>query len=143
MKKLSHGVGDHNIPMNHVDYAPTSLGLCGIDVPDWMMGTDYSGLRLKQPPKEPYPESAYLLLVTPTCHGYSTDRPWRGVVTRDGWKYTVFEGQPWMLFNLNADPYEQANLAHNSVFWNERKRLHGLLEDWIEKTGDSFLLPAE
>ncbi len=128
--------------MNHVDYAPTSLGLCGIKVPDWMMGTDYSGLRLKKKPEEPYPESAYLQLVTPTRHGYSTDRPWRGVVTRDGWKYTVLEGQPWMLFNLNEDPYEQANLAHNSIFGNERKRLQGLLEDWIEKTGDNFLLPS-
>ncbi|MDF3129534.1 sulfatase [Kiritimatiellaeota bacterium B1221] len=138
-----HGCGDYNIPMNHVDYAPTSLGLCGIDVPDWMMGTDYSGLRLKKKPEQPYPESAYLQLVTPTCHGYSTDRPWRGVVTRDGWKYIVLEGQPLMMYNLNEDPYEQANLAHNSIFWKDRRRLHGLLEEWIEKTEDDFQLPTE
>ncbi|WFB35425.1 sulfatase [Kiritimatiellota bacterium B12222] len=137
-----HGVGTHNIPMNHVDYAPTSLGLCGLDVPDWMMGTDYSALRLKKQPKEPYPESAYLQLVTPTCHNHSTDRPWRGVVTRDGWKYTVLEGQPWMLYNLNEDPYEQANLAHNNLFKKERRRLQNMLEEWIEKTGDSFPLPT-
>jgi hypothetical protein len=31
--------------MNHVDVAPTSLGLAGIAVPQWMEGTDYSHIR--------------------------------------------------------------------------------------------------
>ena len=29
------------------------------------------------------------------------------MVTRDSWKYVVLEGQPWMLHNLNEDPYEE------------------------------------
>jgi arylsulfatase A-like enzyme len=132
--------GSRDIPMNHVDLGPTSLGLCGIDVPEWMQGTDYSAERIKGKESPEYPESAYLQLVRPTGHGYSTDRPWRGVVTRDGWKYAVLEGQPWMMFNLNEDPYEMANLAHNSAFGKDRERLHALLADWIEKTGDDFSL---
>ena len=28
-------------PINHVDIAPTTLGLCGIRPPEWMQGTDY------------------------------------------------------------------------------------------------------
>ncbi|MEM7807414.1 MAG: sulfatase, partial [Planctomycetota bacterium] len=93
--------------INHVDLAPTSLGLCGIDPPDWMRGTDYSHLRCHDRPAKDVPDSAYLSLVEPTLHGHSTDRPWRGLVTRDGWKYVCLEHQPWLLFNLNDDPYEQ------------------------------------
>ncbi|NGP45267.1 hypothetical protein G4V62_09985 [Bacillaceae bacterium SIJ1] len=50
------------------------------------------------------------------------DKPWRGVVTVDGWKYVCFEGVPWLMFNLNEDPYEQVNLAHNSLYKKERKK---------------------
>jgi arylsulfatase A-like enzyme len=134
--------GQRDLLINHVDLAPTSLGLCGIDPPDWMRGFDYSGARLKDRdmPGEP-PESAFLQLVAPTGHGHSIDRPWRGVVTRDGWKYACLEHQPWLLFDLSTDPYEQRNLAHNTAFRHHRTRLHTLLADWIDRTGDEFPLP--
>ena len=77
----------------------------------------------------------------PTKHPDSVDRPWRGVVTADGWKYVVLEHQSWLMFNLNDDPYEQVNLAHNSIFAAERQRLQAFLKSWIEKTEDSFVLP--
>ncbi|WP_165822447.1 hypothetical protein [Paenibacillus montanisoli] len=48
---------------------------------------------------------------------------------------------PWLLFNLNEDPYEQVNLAYNSKFWELRKRLNNRLQRWIDETGDSFSLP--
>ncbi|MBV7328809.1 sulfatase [Chloroflexi bacterium TSY] len=130
------------VPINHVDIGPTSLGLCGIDKPDWMVGTDYSGYRLHDREITDEPDSAFLQLVVATGHGYSTDRPWRGIVTRDGWKYAVLEGQPWMLFNLNEDPYEQANCAYNTRFAVERQRLQDRLAGWINDTGDAFELPA-
>ncbi len=130
---------DHLI--NHVDIAPTSLGLCDIDVPDWMQGTDYSNLRRHGETVADAPDSAYLQCVIPTGHRDSVDRPWRGIVTRDGWKYTVLEGQPWLMFNLNEDPYEQVNLALNPRFKAERARLQERLATWIADTGDSFDLP--
>lgn len=127
--------------VNHVDIAPTTLGLCGIDKPDWMRGTDYSGLRLPERPRPEMPDSAYIQCVVPTGHGNSVDRPWRGVVSDDGWKYVCLEHQPWLLFNLNEDPYELANLAHNRQFAEQRRRLHERLARWIAETGDSFPLP--
>ena len=130
-----------DIPVNHVDIAPTTLGLCGVDVPDWMQGTDYSHCRLKKDPTGPEPDSAYIQSVVPTMHGDSVDRPWRGVVTRDGWKYVALEGQPWLMFDLNDDPYEQANLAHNVIFGKKRKELNDLVRQWIVKTDDEFELP--
>ena len=127
--------------INHVDIAPTTLGLCGLEVPDWMRGADLSGLRL--PGKEPVraPDSAYLQCVIPTGHADSIDRPWRGLITDDGWKYVALEGQPWLMFNINEDPYELVNLAHNTRYAAERKRLNARLRQWIAETGDEFALP--
>jgi arylsulfatase A-like enzyme len=87
------------------------------------------------------PDSAYLQLAVPTGHGDSVDRPWRGVVTRDGWKYVVLERQPWHLYNLNGDPYELVNLAHNTRFAAERLRLHQRLQQWMADVHDTFALP--
>ena len=133
--------GAVSAPLNHVDIAPTTLGLCGIDPPAWMEGADYSGYRIRGREVAREPDSAYLQLVVPTMHGDSVDRPWRGIVTRDGWKYVVLEGQPWLLFNLNEDPYELVNLAHNTRFARERRALHARLAQWIADTGDAFALP--
>ena len=124
-----------------MDIAPTTLGLCGIDPPDRMRGHDYSGHRLPSRSSANAPDSAFLQCVIPTGHGDSVDRPWRGVVTLDGWKYVALEGQPWLMFNLNEDPYELANLAHNTRYHVERKRLHDRLAQWIDGTGDTFALP--
>lgn len=129
-------------PINHVDMAPTSLGLCGIEVPDWMPGTDYSHYRVGNANNVLEPDSAFLQLVIPTGHADSIDRPWRGVVTRDRWKYVVLEHQPWMLFDLDSDPYELVNLVFNSRYSNERARLHERLAGWVDDTGDLFDLPA-
>jgi arylsulfatase A-like enzyme len=134
--------GSFPIPLNHVDVAPTTLGLCGIAPPDWMCGHDYSGYRLRDRPVTDEPDSAYLQIVVPTLHLDSVDRPWRGVVTRDGWKYVALEGQPWLLFNLNEDPYEQANLALDRRYARERTRLQERLAQWISDTGDAFPLPG-
>lgn len=137
----THHTGRVPVPVNHVDVAPTSLGLCGIDPPDWMQGTDYSGYRLAGRTPSAEPDSAYLQSVIPTRHSDSVDRPWRGLVTRDGWKYVVLEGQPWLLFNLNDDPYEQVNLAFNTRYAQERRRLQDRLAHWVHDTGDHFTLP--
>ncbi|HML48910.1 MAG TPA: sulfatase-like hydrolase/transferase, partial [Clostridia bacterium] len=126
-------------PVNHVDIAPTSLGLCGLPVPEWMEGFDYSGLRLRR--DDSGPDSAYIQSVIPTRHAHSVDRAWRGLVTRDGWKYVCLERTPWLLFNLNEDPYEWANMALNTAYDGVRKRLHDRLRAWIADTEDAFDLP--
>lgn len=142
-EKYAQGPRDYLI--NHVDIAPTSLGLAGLPVPDWMQGTDYSAARCARHGDDElgeYPDSAYLQLVSPTGHPDSTDRAWRGVMTVDGWKYICLENQPWLMFDLRSDPFEQVNLAHNTVFAAQRRRLHDRLATWIEETGDTFSLPA-
>jgi len=134
--------GGHARCLNHVDIAPTTLGLCGVPVPATMEGVDHAGLLNHNHSRRELPTSAYLQSVVPTRHGNSIDRPWRGVVTDDGWKYVCLEGQPWLLHDLNTDPYEFVNLAHNTAHGHHRRRLHDLLSGWIERTGDTFPLPT-
>lgn len=138
---LAVKAGKDKAPLNTVDIAPTTLGLAGLPKPDWMQGTDYSSHVLTSSQAGNEPDSAFVQSVVPTMHGDSVDRPWRGVITRDGWKYICLEGQPWMMFDLNDDPYEQVNMAMNTKYRAQRKKLHARLAAWIEKTGDKFDLP--
>lgn len=121
-----------------VDIAPTTLGLCGLAAPEWMEGHDYSGHRLASRPKPVEPDSMYLQNVIPTGHPDSINTPYRGLVTRDGWKYVCFPNQSWLMFNLIEDPYEQVNVAFNSIYRKERKQLIDRLNQWVSDTGDNF-----
>ena len=130
------------------DIAPTTLGLCGIPVPAQMEGFNYApwldaALSGRQgPPPIPAagtpPSAAILQSIIPTGHSHSVDRSWRGIVTLDGWKFVCFDGVPWLLFNLNEDPLEQMNLAHNPRYHRERNRLAGMLAQQLAALGDTF-----
>lgn len=135
--------GRIDAPLNHVDHAPTTLGLCGIDPPPWMAGYNYAPCRLTGQRPADLPDSAFCQLVVTPGQGHCPDQPWRAIVTRDGWKYACFPGQSWLMFNLNEDPYEQANLAHTAAFLPRRRELVQRLRQWIEETGDRFELPRE
>jgi arylsulfatase A-like enzyme len=113
--------GNSDCPVNYVDIAPTTLGLCGIETPDWMEGFDYSHRRTGRDFETRVklePDSAYLQLIGDRESGYA----WRCLVTRDGWKYACVEEGDWLLYNLNEDPYEQTNLAFSYGVQREEKR---------------------
>ena len=44
-------------------------------------------------------------------------------------------------YNLNEDPFELVNLAHDGRFRTERGALQDRLREWMEGTGDAFALP--
>jgi arylsulfatase A-like enzyme len=127
---------------SQVDIAPTTLGLCGLSIPNWMEGHSYSGDRLRFQPTPSEPDSMYLQNVVATGHPDSVDEAYRGLVTKDGWKYVCFENQTWLMFNLNEDPYEQVNVAFNSQYRAERNQLIARLKQWVADTGDKFQLPS-
>lgn len=145
---MKKGVSD--AVMNHVDIPSTTLGLCGIQSPDWMTGYDYSYQCIKKGRPEytgtdkkitEEPDSAYLQQITRKFHKHTVNKAWRGVMMRDGWKYVCMPGQDWLLFNLNEDPYEMANHCYNIAFQEQKERCHKRLKQWIEETGDNFELP--
>jgi arylsulfatase A-like enzyme len=131
--------------VNHVDIAPTTLGLCGVTVPEWAAGYDYSARCKRDGPAGDAaagePTSAYLQQIPRKYHAHSVNKAWRAVVTRDGWKYVCTPGNDWLLHNLNEDQYEQANLCYDSVYQAQKERCHAELARWIEETGDEFVMP--
>lgn len=133
--------GDSDVLVNHVDVAPTTLGLCDLDIPEWMEGTDYSWVRVSHRSQGEVPDSAYLQSVVPTRHYDSIDLPYRGIVTRDGWKYVCLENQEWLMFNLKEDPLELINLAHHSAYIDKRIELNHRLKKWASDTDDPFIIP--
>ena len=135
--------------INHLDIAPTTLGLCGIRVPDAMVGYDYSAYCLstedpnyqREPDRSAEPDSAYLQQIPRKFHAHSINKAWRGVVMRDGWKYVCTPGNDFLLHNTAEDPYEMANYAHDTSFAEQRARCHHRLGRWIEESQDDFELP--
>jgi arylsulfatase A-like enzyme len=147
VSRMPTGIVD--APVNHVDIAPTTLGLCGIEAPAIMTGHDYSNhcrrpgdsLHRADPDPASEPDSAYLQQLVRKFHPHSVNKEWRGVVMRDGWKYVCTPGNDWLLHNTRDDPYELANLVHDQCFATERARCHARLAHWISETGDAFPLP--
>gem|GEM_PF-2382028 len=64
-------------------------------------------------------------------------------MTRNGWKYACFDGMSYVMFNLNEDPYQQVNLAHNSRYRSERKKLIARVRQWVADTGVKFNVPED
>ncbi len=126
-----------------VDILPTSLGLCGIDAPDSLPGFDYSGYlwQKQELPLAEEPDSVYIQHTQRKRLDDGIDRPWRGVVTKDNWKYVCIPNAPLGMYNLNEDPYEMNNLAFNHRFISKRKELHARLQQWIDELDDDFPLP--
>jgi len=79
--------------------------------------------------------------VIPAPFPFCIDRPYRGVATRDGWKYACTEEGDWLLFDLNEDPYEECNLAFDLKAREKRESLRRMTADWAVRTGDAFRPP--
>lgn len=122
--------------LSHVDLAPTLLGLCGMPVPADMQGTNLSAVV--RGTSATAPDSVYFQILVP-FGGDGSPRPWRGVRT-DRFMYAETDEGPWVLYDLLNDPYEQTNLTANASHGEELRRMKGRIEDWMQRTGDSWKL---
>ncbi len=117
-----------------VDFAPTLLTLCGIDVPPAMQGSDLSPVILGN--SEQGPDSAFFQIFGP-FHAGGAEFGWRGVRTQR-YMYARRESEPWVLYDLQNDPHELNNLANDPGSVEIREELEVKLTEWMEKTGDSW-----
>ncbi|WP_435009175.1 sulfatase family protein [Tundrisphaera lichenicola] len=120
--------------LSHVDLAPTLLALSGLPAPAGMQGTDLSWVVLGTTDRGP--DSAFFQIFVPFA-GDGTPHPWRGIRT-DRWMYARTEAGPWVLYDLEEDPYEQKNLARDPAHANELASLESRLNDWMERTDDAW-----
>ena len=87
------------------------------------------------------PDSVFLQSCVSTGQGECIDKPWRGIITKDGYKYVCFEEMEWLLYDLNNDPYEQINLVHYGNCHALLARMNQRLQEWLDQTDDTFHLP--
>jgi arylsulfatase A-like enzyme len=120
--------------LSHVDLAPTLLTLCEIPIPPEMQGTDLSNVILGKSDRGP--DSAYFQIFVPFA-GDGTPHPWRGVRTSRS-MYARTQSGPWLLYDLERDPYERKNLADDPAEAPLREAMEAKLADWMKRMGDSW-----
>ncbi|SHI80005.1 Tat (twin-arginine translocation) pathway signal sequence [Rubritalea squalenifaciens DSM 18772] len=127
------------------DIMPTLLGMCGLDIPDSVSGSDKSQLLYGNsiPDTPVYGENE--------GNGYSSG--WRGIVkkiggvtyklilrvNRDVTPNEMYTGE---LYDLDNDPYELTNQVDNPSFAAIRTDLEDTIDQWRTETGDTYY-PAQ
>ncbi|MBI1388724.1 MAG: sulfatase-like hydrolase/transferase [bacterium] len=119
---------------SHVDFAPTLLSMCGLQPPASMQGSDLSSAVRNDSAISP--DSVFFQIFGPYDPG-QVENGWRGVRT-DQYMYARFEDRPWLLFDLDADPYEMNNLVENAQHKQIVDDMDRRLQDWMKRTGDSW-----
>ncbi len=110
------------------------MGLCGIKPPAGMQGANLAGLVRGE--KIAAPDSAFFQIFGP-YEGDGTEDGWRGVRT-DRYMYARFRTKPWVLYDLQKDPFELKNLVDDPAAAPVLKNMEARLSAWMQKTGDSW-----
>jgi arylsulfatase A-like enzyme len=119
--------------VSHVDVVPTLLGLCGVRPTVKMHGFDYA--RHLRSGRGRTPERAHLAIYTKTeLNQYDA---WRGLRTRK-YKYARFKERPWVLYDLEKDPYELENLVESPSMRPAVERFDREIEQFMRRTGDGW-----
>ncbi len=126
------------------DIMPTLLGLCGIDIPVTVEGTDFSAaLRHGTSSADPcavlasyHPFGEWARNKPGGVYGY-TGREYRGVRTP---RYTYVEtlDGAWLLYDNEVDPYQLTNLIEHPSYRDARIGLQRHLHQRLTERGDSF-----
>ena len=114
-----------------------------VTVPSEMQGTDLSHVVLGK--TEQGPDTAFFQIFTPFA-GDGTPHPWRGVRT-SRFLYARTEAGPWLLYDLQKDPYELRNLAQDPKSAALRVRMETQLATGMKRYKDEWsnnsMVPVE
>ncbi len=119
---------------SHVDFAPTLLRLCGAEAPRGMQGADLSKVVTGR--SEQGPDSSFFQIFGPYRAGKVAEG-WRGVRTQR-YMYARYQAKPWVLYDLEADPFELRNLAEEPAAAGLVKEMDARLAAWMKRTGDDW-----
>lgn len=124
-------------PIGTPDLMPTLLGLCGLEVPKTVEGADFSGhIR-----GGPAPGDAAAIIACYAPFGEWTrargGREYRGIRTARHTCVRSLSG-PWLLFDNEADPYQQKNLCGEPQHAALQKEMDALLQKKLRETRDEF-----
>jgi arylsulfatase A-like enzyme len=127
------------------DWYPTLLGLANLEAED-KLGTDLTPI-MRGDRADLDREGVLLEFVReirPSMPYH--EETWRAFRT-ERYKYTVKGGhseggEPWQLFDLREDPYEQENLIDDPEYEDMARNLHGHLREELVRTDDDYALEA-
>jgi arylsulfatase A-like enzyme len=125
------------MPISTPDIMPTLLGLCGLEVPDTVEGTDFSPVVKGA---SPVPDNAALISCPSPFGQWSRKvggREYRGVRT-ERYTYARDLDGPWLLYDNIADPYQLTNLVNRPEHARLQEQLEGLLRAKLTQTHDDF-----
>ena len=117
---------------------PTLLGLTGVAIPPGVEGLDYSG-HLRGGPS-PGDGATVLTCVAPfgEFERRGGGREYRGLRNARHTYVRDLNG-PWLLFDNEADPYQQRNLVNDPAHSALQSDLDGQLTRKLKANGDAFL----
>ena len=129
-------------PINSEDVMPTLLGLAGVAIPPRVEGLDYSA-HLRGGPS-PGDGATVLTCVAPfgEFERRNGGREYRGLRTAQHTYVRDLNG-PWLLFDNDADPYQQKNLVDQPAHAALQAELDAQLTRKLKANGDAFLTGAE
>jgi arylsulfatase A-like enzyme len=151
-------------PVSQIDIVPTLLELMGQPIPDHLQGKSLRSLFVQNGPSHhaedvfiewngpntgvvgekaadhTLPDGLQGVVSCPELEASIVD-PVRSLVTSDGWKLNCSALGQHELYNLNQDPLECRNLAHNPEHGPRMRELADRIYRWQERTGDSTGLP--
>jgi len=125
-------------PAGIMDLAPTLLDLMGVPAPPTMEGRSLA--RLVQGRGGERPSSVPLSIPIPVDQAVAQAvAEWRGVRT-ERYTYARWQsGEGWLLYDNEADPFQQVNLIAEPTAAATRDMLEGELQGWLERLDDPFL----
>ena len=124
-------------PLNTPDILPSLLGLCGIEIPGTVEGSDLSPLLRG---READGDGA-ALITCPSPFGEWTrpggGREYRGVRTARFTYVRTLEG-PWLLYDNREDPCQLTNLVGKAEHASLEAELEAVLKRKLAETHDDF-----
>ncbi len=129
-------------PINSEDIMPTLLGLAGVAIPKTVEGLDFSAYL--RGGKDPSDGAALIRCPAPfgEWERRNGGREYRGIRTS---RYTYVRDLkgPWLLFDNEADPYQQKNLAGDPEHAKLQSELDARLTRKLTDARDEFRPAAD
>ena len=125
-------------PIDLPDIMPTLLGLCGLPIPATVEGIDFSAYLQSGP--DPSDGTALLQCPHPFGQWWTGvgGRSYRGLRTRRHTYVRALEG-PWLLYDNEADPFQQDNLVGQPGQQDLLDELDAALTRRLAAADDPFL----
>lgn len=134
--QLSQTGRDVDAPFDTPDIMPTLCGLCDIPVPSNVQGESYAQVLSGGS----WPKKAALIANYQPFGQWSAPlggKEWRGIRT-ERYTYVRDLNGPWLLFDNQADPFQQHNLVNIPEYIALQQDLNQTLNRKLAETHDTF-----